>query len=776
MDFLRQFFLNPGMLAGTALVGVPIIIYLINRQRFERRRWAAMEFLLRAMRRNRRRIQLQNLLLLLVRCLIILGLVLAASRPVSRLSLLSLTPDQNQNWLFAIDTSYSMGYQEDSRSLFEQARETALSMLDGLLKPGDQVALMTLDARPRIVFLPTRLNDDSLRTVRREIETLRLSTGAVDLGASFAVLDELCGKFADSSGNAQLKRVLVLSDLQRQDWVGQDGPRFPGVIQYIDKIQKEGGAFAFANLSDRGERSNLAVTELSVRPALIARDVWVELRATVKAFGDEDFQNIDLTLRVDQDADDRTSEPQVGQVIRVPRGEAVSRSLAYKFDQPGLHTAVAEVRSDGLVIDNRRYLTLKVEDAVRVLLVDGDPAREVTERETFHLQVALEPDDDAMGKMQGRFTPFETRYATVDQLADVRWEEHAVVILANVADLAAAEARALDAYVKAGGALMVFLGPNVRPELYNQRFRSEKPFLMPLEMGEIRGDERHAIHLQAADENHPLVQYFAERKEVSHFDQQIISFNKYFRMGPVPEDRTGLRIAYEFGAVEKSPAIFDNAHGLGRVLWVATTADGSWNDLPSWPDFVVLLYEGISYLVGFGQRASNLGVGETFRKVYSASEYAPEVVLTAPAPLDGEERLRTSNKVLRSLAPTENAAPVPARAESQFELVHEDTEIPGNYAIELRRPQPQSQSSVEHFSVNVNTAESDLRSMTDEDFRSTYESLKLERFNATERLRELKEKSEISRGTEHWTWIAVLVLALLFAESVLGWIFGRRSR
>src|SRR5271170_6477982 len=65
-------FLNPGfLLIAAALVSVPIIIHLINRMRFKRIRWGAMEFLLKAMKRTRRRLIIEQLLLLALRCFLV---------------------------------------------------------------------------------------------------------------------------------------------------------------------------------------------------------------------------------------------------------------------------------------------------------------------------------------------------------------------------------------------------------------------------------------------------------------------------------------------------------------------------------------------------------------------------------------------------------------------------------------------------------------------------------------------------------------------------------
>src|SRR5579871_4464299 len=77
---MLELFTNPGYLAAAAaLISVPIIIHLINRMRFKRLRWAAMEFLLKSQKRNRRRLIIEQLLLLALRCLLVaLATVLVA--------------------------------------------------------------------------------------------------------------------------------------------------------------------------------------------------------------------------------------------------------------------------------------------------------------------------------------------------------------------------------------------------------------------------------------------------------------------------------------------------------------------------------------------------------------------------------------------------------------------------------------------------------------------------------------------------------------------------
>ena len=75
-------FVTAGLaMAGAVSIAVPILIHLLSRQRRRPIKWAAMRFLMEALRKHRRRLQLEQILLLAVRCLILALLGAALARP-----------------------------------------------------------------------------------------------------------------------------------------------------------------------------------------------------------------------------------------------------------------------------------------------------------------------------------------------------------------------------------------------------------------------------------------------------------------------------------------------------------------------------------------------------------------------------------------------------------------------------------------------------------------------------------------------------------------------
>ena len=65
------------MLVWLSMAAAPILIHLWNRRKFREESWAAIEFLLAAMKKNSRRIQIEQLILLAIRTLIVVLVVTA---------------------------------------------------------------------------------------------------------------------------------------------------------------------------------------------------------------------------------------------------------------------------------------------------------------------------------------------------------------------------------------------------------------------------------------------------------------------------------------------------------------------------------------------------------------------------------------------------------------------------------------------------------------------------------------------------------------------------
>ena len=72
---------NAPLIYGLAAASVPIIIHLLNRRKFREVQWAAMRFLLAAVRKNSRKIRVEQWLLLAVRTMVIILAVTAMAKP-----------------------------------------------------------------------------------------------------------------------------------------------------------------------------------------------------------------------------------------------------------------------------------------------------------------------------------------------------------------------------------------------------------------------------------------------------------------------------------------------------------------------------------------------------------------------------------------------------------------------------------------------------------------------------------------------------------------------
>jgi len=203
-------FLQPWLLFALPLITLPVIIHLINQQRFQSVEWAAMRFLLSARALSRGYTRLRQFLILLLRMLAVAAAILAVSRPLSRGWLAAAGGDRSAAAIVLLDRSPSMS------QVSSAGRESKLTTA----KRQVATALETLGLN-RVVLIDSVSYQPLELSSTRAIEQVPVgepSAAAADLPR---LLQAACEQLAATKSAAST--IWICSDQRANDWKAADG-------------------------------------------------------------------------------------------------------------------------------------------------------------------------------------------------------------------------------------------------------------------------------------------------------------------------------------------------------------------------------------------------------------------------------------------------------------------------------------------------------------------------------------------------------------------------
>lgn len=182
-------FLHPALFAAAiGAVAIPIAIHLLMRRRRKPVLWGAMRFLVEAYRRQRRRLLIEQWLLLALRCLVVLFVGLAIARPL--IGGLVGSAAGSRTLVLVIDNSIASASldPQDNRPAIERHRQTALATIDAAINAGaaDRVAVVTLASPAEGLVLPGSSN---IEAVRRVIQSIEPTDARADVAGALALLN-----------------------------------------------------------------------------------------------------------------------------------------------------------------------------------------------------------------------------------------------------------------------------------------------------------------------------------------------------------------------------------------------------------------------------------------------------------------------------------------------------------------------------------------------------------------------------------------------------------
>jgi hypothetical protein len=600
-------FLHPWfMVAGGLLVSSPIIIHLINRMRFKRIRWAAMEFLLKSQKRNRRRLIIEQMILLALRCLLVLLAGFLVARFVG-----AKPTGQGATHIVVLDDTPSMADQFTEKgpktNTFAVAREQIKLLAHSAAQsPTHQQMRIYRLSDLDTVLCDQRLNDRSADAIDEKLRDLKPTALHIDPIEGITKAQMLFNDVAQGQ-----KILHFVSDFRDLDW---SGPGADELNKAIEKLVESGIHLSLIDTAHpyRGparqvtlHHDNLAITDLHAESRVVAEGVETEFSVTIRNYSSSDKRTF-LHVKVDGDVNKgfAGSRP----IDRVPADDSVTErfTLIFAKKKPSLPVSPSDLPEDrerkrrldqefvqvtaelepeeaGLQSDNIRDMVVEVRKRVPTLVVDGsgqDP--DLDGGDLKHLRAAYEAARS-----------YEIERCKVDDLDKISLELYPTVIFLNVGEIKSTKTlQKVQEYIQHGGSLCFFLGDKVRPAFYNdtlfKKFNGLFPVLIdnrpydPLnpdgreteEQREEKAKDRLRFDEQPKllfrDPKHDAVKTLAEYRTGLRY----LSIDRYFKALPRsrwdPEPTSGVRaeelIVLPNSETTDNPGYRSHAVELGRKL------------------------------------------------------------------------------------------------------------------------------------------------------------------------------------------------------------------
>jgi hypothetical protein len=505
---------------------------------------------------------------------------------------------------------------------------------------------------------------------------------------------------------SQLPRrsALLVSDMQRGAWRGDEGVRFPPGAELVP-----------VSVAGDGEIRNVVVAGVAVLRETAAGVERVTLTARLANHGPDPVEGMAVTLELEGRAAGSAA-------VTIPARGAASVTLPpFTLAEPRTRVAV-RVPADHLPADDVHHLVLSPGEGLSTLVLDGTGRAQGA----LYLARALEIGDDPILRV-------ETKRADAFRAEDLAGRRLLVLLDASLPTGEAAVR--LREWVERGGGLLVAPGERgASPAEGGGDGLLPSRFGPPADRRESRGGT-----LGYLDYDHPILELFSAPRSGD------LTAPRFFRTRPIQEpDVEGVTVLARFD--DGAPALLERRVGRGRVLLWGSTLDTHWTDLPLQPVYLPLVRRMAGYAADYRPAPVAFTAGDVAE-------------LTGVAALGGDGI--TIPYPERVAAPPEGGAPIPLQPVDGTAVL--PLETAGFYLVRTPGDTGERPWAV---AVNVDPAESELTPMDPAELASSVipRGGDATRFAGEATL----TREDRERRQSLWWYLLVLALLCLAAEAWMG--------
>jgi von Willebrand factor type A domain len=516
--------------------------------------------------------RVQDLLLLILRCLIVLLLALALARPMLGGwlgSLFASTGVGSSRAVVLLDRSLSMQQIDGASSLFDQAKQSATAIVDGL-PVGSTAALWLVDSQVEQV-IPEPVGQLSI--VSDAISVAQPS----DRGTQLAQALDRAMQLGTSDRPVD---VFVVTDFQQNAF----GPDSAEALALRINQQKSQARVTFVPVgsTDQAVRPNLSVDRVELVDGVATTSRALRLRVTLT--NHDQVEAKDVQVRISSRpassaaAADLTLDQRV--VGSIGPGQSTTVVLLARLADVGEHLITASIAGDSLTADDQAGVLVKVKPSFRVGVASLSTSTSASSP-TFFVEQALL----AMNVGSGDAVQIVRLNANELSIADLTAFDALFVF--DRPEIGSNLAQQLLSYVDAGGTLVFVPSPLTTTGLAP----AVDVGLLPASVGTLTRDA--TVPLDAGFLDHPVMSIW---KTPESGGISGLAVNQLFTLTPA----TGATVILR--SESSQPLVVERTVGRGYVVQFAFGLDRSASNVPVRPGVFVPM---IARLVARGQAISS---------------------------------------------------------------------------------------------------------------------------------------------------------------------------
>lgn len=545
-------FLNPFFLFALLTVAVPLLIYLLNVRKPKKVRFSTLAFFDSLKSTALKRIRIKRWLLLAIRCLAILALVLAASRPFLPPEYGWSSNNQPKAIGILIDNSPTMNRVDRNGPYSEQAKNAVRDILS-IAGDDDRILMDVTNGGSLNVPLISK------RAALNRLEDI----GTVNAG-NFLVdrLQSVADRLMDAD---QPNKILYLiTDAQQTQF--SDFEENDSVIEDINVQVLTVGS---------GDALNLGYENVEIEYGGMSQSGNVQLRATVLNEGNQPATNQFINLY-------QGGELITQQAFDLEAG--LNREFLFELPVANQDSLRIELLLEGdeLSFDNRYYAAIELPDEKNILVFNQQPG---TADFQSYLLPMLEIASDESGRMN-------IQLANINDFQVSELNQYDAVILDGIRQIPDYLSEPLIDHVQAGAGLLFLPAANGDLSSYNRLLNFSNAGRYSNVIGSY-GSFEPVDRMAEPREGHPIMDQMFEKPEDEEIRLNVPEIFFYYEI-QMGNQSSGLSILQTRTG---NPLLVENRVGSGTMIYSAIGSDPGWSNFPVKPFFAPLFYRTADYLV-----------------------------------------------------------------------------------------------------------------------------------------------------------------------------------